>query len=138
MFIRLISLFLLTTMSIFAPLDIDLASFGDNKREPLQLLLAVTPSQDKELTELATLLSHHLQRSGQFKVTIKGFNPPSTQSELLKLLDPAYPLELFLSKEGATHYAWRLYDVHDAQLIKGVKYAKKGPAHVRLCCQYCR
>lgn len=113
--------------ALFAPLEMDLGTLGEGaKYEPLKLLLAVTPMQDKELSDLAQLLAHNLQKSGQFTVTIKGFTVPSTKAELDTLLDKAYPLEIFLSREDADHFSWRLYDVHDGRLIKGMKYAKRG------------
>lgn len=124
---KIIALCLLVTSLQATPLEVNLAALGEGtKQEALPLLLAVTPSQDKELTDIAQLLAKNLQRSGQFKVTVKGFEVPATQTELDKMLDKAYPLEIFLSKEGDKHIAWRLYDVHDAQLIKGMKYAKRG------------
>ncbi len=126
-----IKLFLIGALTItswiFAPLEINTTAFGDGaKQEPLNLLIATTPAQDKELADLAQLLGHNLQRSGQFKVTVKGFDVPTTQSELNKLLDKSFPLEIFLSRDGTTHFSWRLYDVHDGRLIKGMKYAKRG------------
>lgn len=132
MLILLLLFISLWTTSLWAPLEMTARDFADGvKREPLQLLLAIVvpakdQSVDKETSELARLLANNLQRSGQFKVTITQCISPSSQSELNTVLDAAYPLKIFLNKEGDHHYAWRLYDVHDRVLIKGMKYAKRG------------
>ncbi len=97
------------------------------QKEALPFLIAVTPEQDAELYHIAELLAQNIQRSGQFRVKVKGCTAPSTASELEKLLDKSYPLELFLSQSpDKKHVQWRLYDVHDGHLIKGKSYAKRG------------
>lgn len=97
------------------------------RREALGLLLAVTPEHDMVLWNIAQIIAQNLERSGQFKVTMKAFKTPETQAELSELFDRRYPLEIFLSHaDGDRYIAWRLYDVHDGQLIKGMKYAKRG------------
>ncbi len=114
---------LVSAQELLAPLEISLPGEGT---ERLPLLLAVTPAGDKELADLAHLLANNLERSGQFKVSVKGYQVPATQADLRKLLDPSYPLEIFLNREDNSHFSWRLYDVHDAHLIKGMNYAKRG------------
>ena len=124
-----VCLLLMSTFYVRAPLQINVNALGESvKREPLKILLAVSQPQDPELTKYADLLANHLERSGQFKLSVKGVSEPKTQAELNQALDKSYPLQIFLSREGTTHIAWRLYDVPDAHLIKGMKYAKRGNA----------
>lgn len=96
------------------------------RRDAMPLLLAISEN-DAELLKIAEILAQNLQRSGQFKVTIKPCHFPTTQTELDTLLDKNYPLEIFLSQgEQKSSIAWRLYDVRDGKLVKGMKYAKRG------------
>ncbi len=108
--------------------SIKLIDAGDGtRREAMKLLIAVTPETDTQLYSIAQILAGNLERSGQFKVAIKGFSMPSTQSELHALFDKDYPLEIFLShSDEGRSISWRLYDVHDGQLIKGMKCHKRG------------
>jgi Tol biopolymer transport system component len=100
--------------------------FENARREAMPLLLAISEN-DPELLRIAQILASNLERSGQFQVVIKTCNLPTTQSELNQLLDKNFPLEIFLNHaEGAKYVAWRLYDVRDGRLIKGMKYGKRG------------
>ncbi len=97
------------------------------RRKAMALLLAVTPEGDTEMLRIAAIMAQNLERSGQFKVTIKGFTTPRTLDQLNQLFDKQYPLEIFLSQDdNHRSIGWRIYDVHDGQLVQGKKYAKRG------------
>lgn len=117
-----------TTCSAPSSSSIKLFDSGDGtRREAMKLLIAVSPENDDNLLAIAQILAGNLERSGQFRVAIKSFKTPTTQAELRQILDREYPLEVFLSHEDDLRsIAWRLYDVHDASLIKGMKYKKRG------------
>lgn len=113
--------------SLFADPIIVTQGAEGGRCEAMSLLLAVTPETDTELWRIAEIVSENLKRSGQFVVTVKGFKLPDTQSALKQLFDKRYPLEIFLNQsDDKRSIEWRLYDVHDEQLVKGMKYIKKG------------
>ena len=116
------------TVSRSESTNIKLIDAGEGARhEAMKLLIGVTPESDTQLHAIAQILGGNLERSGQFRVTIRGYKMPATQSELQQLFDKEYPLEIFLShSDDQRSISWRLYDAHDALLIKGMKYIKRG------------
>ncbi len=125
---RIVLLTLFHVMCYADPIEMSGRQLFDlARREAMPLLLAITPDTDSELKKIAEILASDLQRSGQFKVKITSFEMPYTQTELVQLLDKAYPLEIFLAHaDNNAAIEWRLYDVHDGTLIKGMKYYKRG------------
>lgn len=112
---------------IFQLNAIDVHLTDTARREAMGLLIAVIDESDTELHSIAQIMARNLERSGQFKVTVRSIKNPETKEELNAFLDKRYPLEIFLSHADNRRFiAWRLYDVHDAQLIKGMKYTKRG------------
>ncbi len=124
-----IGLLLLCT-SIYAQqpqVAIESSVYEDANRQAMPLLLGVMPGDDSQLMFIGKLLAQNLERSGQFKVDVKGFKVPSKQSELDQLFDTKYPLELFIEHDDkGNSIKWRLYDVPDKKLIQGKKYRKRG------------
>jgi TolB protein len=101
--------------------------YHEAHRQAMPLLLGVLSNDDEQLMFVAKLLAQNLERSGQFKVDISAFKVPSKQAELEKLFDAKYPLEIFLEHDdNGSAIKWRLYDVPDKKLIKGMKYTKRG------------
>ncbi len=101
--------------------------YDEANKQAMPLLLGVMPGNDKQLMFIAKLLAQNLERSGQFKVDVKGFKIPTKQSELDRLFDKKYPLEIFIEHDDKGQaLKWRLYDVPDKKLIRGMKYTKQG------------
>ena len=96
-------------------------------RQAMALLIAVMPSTDTELMQIARVLAKNLERSGQFVVTVKGFGLPTKEHDLTEMFDKQFPLEIFLNQvDDGKAIGWRLYDVPDKKLVKGKKYFKRG------------
>ncbi len=120
-------LYVLMWCSIFYGADITQSLYDNATHKAMPLLLGIMPEGEPELQLVAKILAKNLERSGQFSVTIKEFKTPTKKSELDRLFDKKYPLEIFLNHlDDRKAIGWRLYDVPDKKLVKGRKYTKRG------------
>ena len=119
--------FLICYIGTISPLAIESDVYSGATRQEMPLLIGVMPKDDKHLQMVGKILAKNLERSGQFRVTLKEYHVPQKQSELTKLFDKKFSLMIFLNHlDDSKAIGWRLYDVPDKRLIKGKKYVKRG------------
>lgn len=93
------------------------------KHTKMPLLVALL---DSELQEVASIMAHDLQFSGQFAVTVEHFKIKPHKKNLVKLFDNNYSLVIFLKKNRQKKtIEWRLYDTMTAHMIAGKEYGNR-------------
>lgn len=104
------------------PLQVSVQSTGYQKTP---LLIALI-NADMELGDMALQLKKDFEYSQQFNVDIKPFPSIMSKNDIKDLTKQGYQLALFLNYAEGQAIEWRLYNTHQAHMIKGKKYAKRG------------
>jgi len=99
------------------------------KHARLQILLVGLGKTTKTIKKILEIVKKDLEFSGQFSVIIPDEKciRLNKKNDLKRFFTPDCRLGILLSKEkGSQEIGWRLYDLEDVSMIKGVQYTPKG------------
>lgn len=97
------------------------------KHDKLKVKLVFVGKNSKKLDDLLKIIANNLEFSGQFDVKIcYSTSLVSKKEDIVKYFTPDCRLGIFLNAEDDKNFAWRIYDLEYAQMVKGEKYAVKG------------
>lgn len=78
-----------------------------------------------ELDQISRVVASDFEMTEQCTVQIKYFDTIQKKSQIKSLYDQGYYIAVFISQEKGG-LSWRLYDTHEAKMIAGKQYQKKG------------
>lgn len=95
------------------------------KHEKISILLGTIGDVSAELHEVVGTIASDFQMTEQCNVTVQNFSSLQKKSQIKDLFTKKYYIAIFIiqDKHGLS---WRLYDTHNAEMLAGKKYEKKG------------
>ncbi len=92
------------------------------KTEKISILLAIVEDSFKALGQVSSIVKNSLERTDQFKVTIKSLPEPRNKNEVQGFFNEGFEWVIFLTQNSNDKsLEWRIYDPIDAVMLKGKK-----------------
>ena len=88
-------------------------------------LLIVNVGAQAEVTQVADIIAHDCQWTGQCEVTVRSCDSVTTKQQMKEYAAEGFPLVLFVS-QAQDALDWRLYDTRRVQMLGGKQYYKRG------------
>ncbi|MFI5333474.1 MAG: hypothetical protein ACHQVS_05235, partial [Candidatus Babeliales bacterium] len=89
--------------------------------------LIVSVGAQEEVAQVADIIAHDCQWTGQCEVTVRSCESVTTKQQMKEYAAQGFPLVLFVSHD-ADNIDWRLYDTRRVQMLGGKQYYKRGTA----------
>ena len=107
------------------PDTLNVAVSNAQKNEKTSIILAFVGNHSSEIDEINEALKKALEFKGQLAVATHFIPKIMTKKEALAHKENGYHYIVFITAYN-DHFAWHLFSIDDAQMIKNKKVAKKG------------
>lgn len=89
--------------------------------------LIVSVGANQEVAQIADIIAHDCQWTGQCEVTVRSCDTVTTKHQMKDYAVEGFPLVLFVSLDTSKNVIdWRLYDTRRVQMLGGKQYYKRG------------
>lgn len=126
MFYSLLFMFTVLPMVATEPVQELAVSVSAQEHAKLKFLIVSVGAQ-KEVAQLADIIAHDCQWTGQCEVAVRSCESITTKNQMKEFAQQGFPLVLFVSVDSAKNVIdWRLYDTRRVSMICGKQYIKRG------------
>jgi len=124
-------LLLFLVLNLFSVIDISTkeeavhVAVNAQQHQKISILLCSLGEQTAILTDIVETIASDFQMTEQCTVKIDHFDLIEKKSEIKQLYSQGYYIAIFVVQDK-NGLSWRLYDTHNATMVSGKKYEKRG------------